>query len=92
MHACRIGRHAGIDARHDLQQGADRINDFALRLGAAPRQIDHFGVGALGAVGAGGFKAVHALEHQRRDGQKRQHDQARADAENRLVAAALCGV
>ena len=54
----RIGRHLGVDAGHDLQQRANRIDDLALRFGAAARQIDHFGMGAFGTVGARIFKTL----------------------------------
>ena len=82
----RIERHFGVDARHDLEHGAHGINDLALRLDAAAGQIDHFGVGEFGALGAGSFESAHALDHQRRDRQQRNNDQPGADAENRLVA------
>ncbi len=79
-----LKRYPVINARHDLQQRANRINDVLLRLGAAPRQIDHLGIGAFGALGAGGLKRVHALEHQRRHGQERKHYQPRAYAQDAL--------
>ena len=81
----RLGRHLGIGAGDDLQERAHGIDDLALRFRAATRQIDHFGAGAVDTMAAGQFQSVNAVEHQRRDGQKREHEQAGADAQNRLA-------
>jgi hypothetical protein len=81
-----IGRHPRVDARHDLEQGAHGIDDLALRLGPASCQIDDLAAGQFGVLGAGLFEAAHALEHQRGERQKRDNDQSRANAEDRLVA------
>ncbi|MGB6753054.1 MAG: hypothetical protein WBE71_10910 [Xanthobacteraceae bacterium] len=80
-----IERHLGIDARHDLQQRAHRIDDLALRFGAAASKFDHIVVGAFGADGAGFFQPMHAFDHQGSDREESENDQARADAEHRLT-------
>ena len=81
----RAGRHLGIGAGDDLQERANGIDDLALRFRAPSRQIDHFGAGTVDTMAARQFQSVDAVEHQRRDGQKREHQQAGADAQNRLA-------
>ncbi len=80
-----LERHLGVDPRYDLKQRANRIDDFALRFDTAAGEIDHLGIGAFGAIGAGVFKPVDALEHQRSDCEDRENDQPGANAQNRLV-------
>ena len=82
----RVERCPGVGARDDLQQGAHRIGNLALRFGPAARQIDHLGVGEFGAFSAGCFEATHPLEHQRGDCHKRDDDQPGAYAQPRLAA------
>ena len=80
-----IGRHPRVDARHDLEQGAHGIDDLALCLDPALRQIDDLAAGQFGVLGAGLLEAAHALEHQRSERQKGDNDQSRTNAKDRLV-------
>ena len=82
-----LGDHRDVAARQHLDEGANRIDHLALRVCAAPRQIDGLGVGLLDVFEARDFEPVHPLEHQRHDRDQGEHDEAGADAEDRLVPA-----
>ncbi len=79
-----------MSTSEDAEEGARGIDDLALRRFAAARQIDQLRAHQLGALAAGALEAVHALEHERNDGEEGEHDQSGADAEDRLLTAKLC--
>ncbi len=66
------------------QHAFDGLHHFALRLGAAARDIGKVGRGRLDLIGAAGFENVHPVEHQRNDQDQRHQHQAGADVENGL--------
>lgn len=79
-------RGFAVNAGDDLQKRAQGIDDTALRFGAAASEIDDLGLGDFDALRACPLQPANALEDQRRNGQQRDHDQPRPNAEQRLAA------
>ena len=81
-------RPVGIDAvRAEIARAcrdAGREAD-SVTLVAASKTFDADAIEPV--VAAGALEAVHALEHERNDGEEGEHDQSGADAEDRLLTA-----
>ena len=83
----RLERHGDEHAGHDLQKCAHRGDRFLLSFCALPRQFDDL-CWASAVRWRGRIQAMDPLEHQRCDGQKREHDEACANTQDRLLRCA----
>ena len=84
-------RQRDVGAPHHLKDRARRVDDFELRIGAAPGEVDGLVGRHFESLDPARLEQPHAVERERHHGEQRKQHQAGADAEPRrsLIVCAI---